>query len=172
MNRRQSILFITQAAIIASLYVVLTWLTSLVGLANGVIQVRLSEALAILPVFTPAALPGLAIGCLLSNLLTGCMPLDILFGTLATAMGAFVCRLLCQKKNHNLTPLLYLLATLPNILSNTLIIPFVLKWVYMVEDALPFLFLTVGIGEILACGVLGGVLLCGLWEHKDRLFPR
>ena len=169
MKRKNSVYSMTQGAIIAALYVVLTWLTSLFGLASGVIQVRLSEALSILPVFTSAAIPGLAIGCLLSNLITGCMPLDIVFGTLATTLGAIFCRLLTKNKTI-FSPMLCLFATLPNIFFNTLIVPFVLKWVYMVEDVLPFLFLTVGIGEILACGVLGSVLLSGLWKHKERLF--
>lgn len=66
---------ITESAAIAALYVTLTWLSSLVGLSGGVIQFRLSEMLCILPCFTPAAIPGLAVGCLLANLLTGALPL-------------------------------------------------------------------------------------------------
>ena len=58
-------------------YVVLTLLANALGLANYAIQVRFSEALTILPFFTPAAIPGLFVGCILSNLLTGCMPLDL-----------------------------------------------------------------------------------------------
>ena len=68
---KKSALFLTQAAMIAALYVVLTYIANLFGLASGVIQIRLSEMLCILPVFTPAAIPGLFIGCLLSNILTG-----------------------------------------------------------------------------------------------------
>ena len=75
--RDKKVLFITQASMIAALYVVLTLLANALGLANYAIQIRFSEALTILPFFTPAAIPGLTIGCLLSNLLTGCMPLDI-----------------------------------------------------------------------------------------------
>ena len=74
----------SQAAMIAALYVVLTFLASALGLASGSIQVRFSEALTILPFFTPAAVPGLAVGCLLSNVITGCALPDIIFGTLAT----------------------------------------------------------------------------------------
>ena len=69
--RNKKVLFITQGAVIAAIYVVLTYLVNLLGLANGVIQVRLSEALTILPVFTPAAIPGVFIGCLISNLTNG-----------------------------------------------------------------------------------------------------
>ena len=76
--RNKKVLLIVQAALIAAIYVVLTYFISAFNLASGAIQVRISEALTILPVFTPAAIPGLFIGCLLSNLLTGCMPLDFL----------------------------------------------------------------------------------------------
>ena len=80
--------FLAQAAMIAALYIVLTFIANALGLANYAIQVRFSEALTILPYFTPAAIPGLFVGCMLSNILTGCMPLDVLFGSLATLIGA------------------------------------------------------------------------------------
>ena len=86
MNRKT--LYLVHAAVIAALYVVLTLLANALGLANYAIQVRFSEALTILPFFTPAAIPGLFVGCILSNLLTGCMPLDVVFGSLATLAGA------------------------------------------------------------------------------------
>lgn len=86
--RNKKVLFTTQAAMIAALYVVLTMLANALGLANHAIQVRFSEALTILPYFTPAAIPGLTIGCVISNLLTGCMPLDVVFGSCATLLGA------------------------------------------------------------------------------------
>ena len=79
MKNKKSVLFIAQAAMIAALYVVLTLLANALGLANYAIQLRFSEALTILPFFTPAAIPGLFIGCLIANLLTGAMPLDIIF---------------------------------------------------------------------------------------------
>ena len=79
-----SILLLCQAALIAALYIVLTFLANAMGLANYAVQVRFSEALTILPFFTPAAIPGLFVGCLLSNILTGCALPDIVFGSLAT----------------------------------------------------------------------------------------
>ena len=88
MNRK--VLFIVHASVIAALYVVLTFVANAFGLANYAVQVRFSEALTILPFFTPAAIPGLTIGCLLSNILTGCALPDIIFGTLATSIGAFL----------------------------------------------------------------------------------
>lgn len=151
----------TRAAIIAALYVALTWLASMMGLASGVIQIRISEALAVLPVFTGTAVPGLAAGCLLANLTTGCAPWDIVFGTLATFLGAAGTRLLKKKP---------VLALLMPVLSNTLIVPFVLSRVYGVPDSIPYLMLTVGAGEIISCGVLGFFLYKALRPHADRLF--
>ena len=152
MNKKNSILLLdlTQGAMIAALYVVLTFIANLAGLASGVIQVRLSEALTILPVFTAAAVPGLAIGCVLANLLTGCAIWDVVFGSLATLIGAVGTRLL-----RGQSPVL---AVLPPILSNIIIVPLVLQRVYGVEDAYWYLAMTVGAGEIISCGVLGLLL--------------
>lgn len=158
---KNSTRFWTRAAIIAALYVALTYIVNLFGLASGVIQVRLSEALTILPIFTSAAIPGLTAGCLLANLLTGCAPWDIVFGTLATFLGTIGTRAL---KNRPL------LATLPPIVSNTIIVPFVLSYVYAVPDSIPFLMLTVGAGEILSCGVLGYLLQMVIRPHSSKLF--
>lgn len=140
---------LTQAAIIAALYVILTMVSRLFGLDSGVIQVRFSEALCILPCFTPAAVPGLFIGCVLSNILAGAVVWDVIFGSLATLIGAFFT---AKLKTHPI------LATLPPILSNTLIIPFVLSYAYGFEGGIPYFMLTVGIGEILSCGILGAIL--------------
>lgn len=73
--RDRKVLFITQAAMIAALYVVLTLLANALGLANYAVQIRFSEYATILPFFTPAAIPGLWVGCVLANFLTGCAPL-------------------------------------------------------------------------------------------------
>ena len=85
MNKKTT--FIVHAAVIAALYVVLTLIANALGLANHAIQIRISEALTILPLFTPAAIPGLFIGCILANFLTGCLIWDIVFGSLATLLG-------------------------------------------------------------------------------------
>ena len=134
---------------IAAIYVVLTVLAAQFNLASGAIQVRCSEALTILPVFTVAAVPGLAIGCVLANLLTGCAVWDVVFGSVATLIGAVGTRLLKNKP---------LLAWIPPVLSNMAIIPIILIKVYAVPDAWWFLVLTVGAGEVLSCGVLGLLL--------------
>ena len=160
MNKKNSILLLdlTQGAMIAALYVVLTFIANLAGLASGVIQVRLSEALTILPVFTAAAVPGLAVGCVLANLLTGCAIWDVVFGSLATLIGAVGTRLLRGQSPVR--------AVLPPILSNIIIVPLVLQRVYGVEDAYWYLAMTVGAGEIISCGVLGLLLYRSLKNTK------
>ena len=151
---------ITQASLIAALYVALTYLANLLGLASGAIQIRFSEALTVLPLFTAAAISGLTLGCLLANLLTGCALWDVIFGTIATLLGALGTRYL-SKKNKWLAPVF-------PILANTLIIPFVLTYVYGLTDAMWYLFLTVAVGEVLSCGVLG-IPLAGAME-KNKFF--
>ena len=146
----KKVMFITQAAVIAAIYVVLILLFQ--PFSFGEIQVRVAEALTVLPFFTPAAIPGVTIGCLIGNLIGGNV-MDMIFGTLATLIGAVVSY--AVRKNQYLVPL-------PPILSNALIIPWVLKYAYELPFSIPFLMLTVSIGEVLSCGILGLVLLTAL----------
>ena len=155
MNRNKT-LQIANAGMIAALYVVLTWIANLLGLASGAIQVRLSEALTILPVFTASAVPGLTVGCVLANLVTGCAAWDVVFGSVATLIGAVGTRLL---KNRPLA------AWIPPVLSNAAIVPVILIKVYGVPDAWWFLVLTVGAGEVISCGLLGLLL----WKAMKRV---
>lgn len=150
--------YVTQAALVAALYVVLTYLSAAIGLSSGVIQIRFSEALTILPYFMPSSIPGLFVGCILANSLTGCAVWDVIFGSIATLLGAIFTYLL-RKKNKFLAPI-------PPILANTIIVPFVLKFIYGFNGALPYFFLTVFIGEVLSCGVLGMLLLIALEKNK------
>lgn len=143
-------LFITQGALIAALYVILTFLSNAFGLANGAIQLRLSEALTILPYFTPAAIPGLFAGCLISNLLTDGVIANIILGSFATLIGAI--GTYYTKKNKWLAPL-------PPIISNTVLIPPILMFAYGIPGSLPYFAFTVFIGEFLSAGVLGMFLL-------------
>lgn len=165
---------LVQAAMIAAIYVVLTLLANSLGLANYAIQVRFSEALTILPFFTPAAIPGLFVGCILSNLLTGCMPLDVIFGSFATLIGAFGTYVIGKKSRQAGAPekRLSVLAPLPPIISNTLIVPFILAYVYQFEGSIPYFMLTVGIGELISCGILGLVLLFSLEKRKGIFVPK
>lgn len=143
------------SAAIAALYTVLTLISTAFGMGSGPIQLRISEALCILPIFTPTAIPGLFIGCLVSNLISGAVIWDVIFGSLATligAVGSFAASKIKSKK------LRYTVGIASPIIANTLIIPPVLKLVYGVDLILPLIFLTVFIGELLSVGVLGGCL--------------
>ena len=160
MNKKKT-LEITIGGAIAALYVVLTVLAAQFNLASGAIQVRISEALTIMPVFTAAAVPGLTVGCVLANLLTGCAAWDVVFGSLATLIGAVGTRMLKNKP---------LLAWIPPVVSNAVIVPIVLQQVYGVPDALWFLVLTVGAGELISCGLLGLLLYSGI--NRTKVFER
>ena len=151
-----------QAAMIAALYVVLTMVFAPFSFRE--IQVRVSEALTILPAFTPAAVPGLFVGCLLANLLGGAAVPDIIFGSLATLIGAAF-----TWKLRNKHPFL---APVPPIVSNMLIIPFVLRYAYGVPMAIPLMMLTVGFGEVLSCGVLGMLLYYALKKSQKQIFKQ
>lgn len=157
--KSKKLVFICQAAVIAALYIVLTYVFS--AFASGVIQVRVSEALTILPAFTPAAIPGLVIGCLLSNTLTGCVLLDIIFGSVATLIGALGSYAL--RRHTWLVPI-------PPIVSNMIIVPFVLRFAYGATDAFPFMMATVGAGEIISCYLLGMILYGALKKVNHTLF--
>ena len=159
-SKHMNVHFMAQAAMIAASYVVVTLLGA--SFSYGEVQVRLSEALTILPVFTPAAIPGLFIGCLLSNILGGCILPDIIFGSLATLIGAVFTWTLRNKSKY--------LAPLPPIIANVLIVPFILKYGYMLPLPIPFMMLTVGIGEVISCGVLGLILHTALSRYKGLLF--
>ncbi len=157
----KKVLFITQAAVIAAIYVVLTMIAAGFDLASGMIQVRFSEALTVLPYFTPAAIPGLAIGCLISNIVTGCMLPDVIFGTLATLLGAIGSWYLRRSK---------ILVTIPPVISNALIIPFILTYAYKIPGGIPLQMLTVGAGEVISCVIIGSVLLGALKPAAAYIF--
>ena len=156
-------MFAVQAGLIAAIYTVLTVFVGAFGLANGAIQFRVSEALCVLPFFTPAAIPGLAVGCFLSNLYMGCIWQDVLFGTLATLIGAYGAQILRR------TPWLI---PLPTVLANVLIVPPVLAYGYGFEEGLPLLMLTVGAGELLSAYVCGMVLFFTVRPYGYKIFRR
>ena len=156
-------LYTTRGALIAALYVVLTLASALFGLSSGAIQFRISEALCILPIFLPEAVPGLFIGCMISNLIASGVIWDIIFGSIATLIGAVGARML-----RNLPKKLLWLASLPTVLSNALIVPFVLIYAYGATEAFPFLCLTVGIGELVCALGLGYPLCLTLKKQNIR----
>ena len=159
-KNQQRVRFITLASTIAALYVVLTLISAAFGLSSGAIQIRISESLCVLTFFTPAAIPGLTIGCLISNLATGANLLDVVFGTLATFIGAIGGYYLRKSK---------WLITLPTVLANTIIIPLVIVYGFGVTDmTLPLIALTVCLGELISATLLGTALLKILIKYKFK----
>ena len=152
--------FLAEAAAIGAIYVVLTLLFA--PLSFGEVQIRFSEALTILPFFTPAAIPGLFIGCIIANLFGGAIPVDIIFGSIATLIGA----VFTYKLRHSNR----FLAPIPPIAANTVIVPFVLRFGYGVNLPIPLMMLTVGIGEVVSCTVVGLILQTALLKYKNVIF--
>ena len=165
--KKSKTLYLCQAAMIAALYVVLTWLSAIFGLASNAIQCRLGEALCILPLFMPAAVPGLGVGCLVANLLFSPAPADLIFGTLATVLGAIGCRCIGRVWHSGKLPNL-IVGTLPNVIANTVIVPLVLRYAYGLDDALWLLAAQVGAGELISGTVLGVLLALALPRHIQR----
>lgn len=168
MKKTSNVMSLVTAAMIAALYVVLSFAISAFGLASGAIQIRVSEALTILPYFTASAIPGVTIGCLLFNLLSGAAILDVIFGTIATLIGA-IASYFIGKAAKKVTWMKFLVPV-PPILANAFIVPWVLKTAYGFEDAYWYLAATVGIGEVISCGVLGMLLLFALQPMRKYLF--
>ena len=148
--KNKNTMFLVQAAAIGAIYVVLTLLFA--PLSYGEVQVRFSEALTILPYFTPAAIPGLFVGCILSNLLGGAIPVDIIFGSIATLIGAIF--------TYKLRG------------ASAVIVPFVLYYGYGVNLPIPLMMLTVGAGEVISCGIFGMIVLTALSKVKGSVFGK
>ncbi|MDD6265989.1 MAG: QueT transporter family protein [Clostridia bacterium] len=161
-KERKDLRMIAVGGIIAALYVLLTLLSMSVGLASGMIQVRLSEMLCILPMFTVSSVPGLFCGCIVSNLIGGMGVFDVLLGSLATLLGAVGTRLLRKRP---------ILAIACPILSNTVIVPVVLC-IYGVDQAFPLMMLTVCIGEVISCGICGGIMYSVLKKRWNKIFAK
>ena len=160
-NQNRHLYLMVYGAAIAAIYVALTM--SFSAISFGPVQFRISEALCILPFFTPAAIPGLFIGCFLSNLLCGAAVMDVVFGSIATLIGAVGSY--CLRHNK-------WLVCVPPILANAIIVPWVLRYAYGSTDLIPVAMVTVGIGEILAIGVLGNLLLVPLDRYKQFIFKK
>lgn len=147
--------FIAEAAIIAALYAALT---ILIPGGSGQIQVRVSEALTILPFFTSAAIPGLFIGCLTANIFVGAGLYDILLGSLATLIAAFITWKMPKK----------FLVPLPPVIINAIVVAIVLKLTFNLP--IPATMGFVAIGEVIACYILGYPLLLLLEKQRHRIF--
>ncbi|MCX7709682.1 MAG: QueT transporter family protein [Clostridia bacterium] len=146
----------TQAAIIAAMYAALTIL--LAPISYGEVQVRVAEMLTVLSFFTPAAIPGLFVGCLISNIVGGYGLLDIIFGSLATLIAAYLTRKMPNK----------ILAPLPPVIVNAVIVGIMLSYVLKLPFWIPMGF--VGLGQLISCYVLGYPLMLVLERYKTKLF--
>jgi len=179
--------FIVQTIIIAAAYVVLTIIADMFGMAKNIVQFRISDALCVLPYFTPAAIPGLFFGCLIANsivigppagpgviqelITTGTVSIanmpylyDIIFGSLATLLGAIGAYLLRKYK---------FVVAIPPVIFNTVIVVLLFQYAYRYEDTSMFkCFCTVGVGELVSCGLLGTALILALEDNKEKLFPQ
>lgn len=159
--RNKKVMFICEAAMIAASYVVLTFISDLFGLSSLPVQLRLSEAMTVLPAFMPSAVPGLFLGCLISNILMSGNLFDIIFGSLATLLAAYLSSVLGRKNRW--------LSILPPVIVNSLIIPFVLMFGLGLG---PYIFLLLGVfgGEILSAGLLGSILIASLKKYHFQRY--
>ena len=157
--RNKKVQFITQGAVIAAIYVVLVLIFD--TFSFGPIQFRIAEMLTIMPYFTPAAIPGLFVGCLIANIIGGGLIWDIVFGSIATLIGAIGSYLV--RKNKWLVPL-------PPILATMVIVPFVLKYAYGYDGLLVYFMFTVGLSEIIVCGIIGMALLTVMAKNREHIF--
>ena len=157
-NRREKLLHMAQGALIAALYATITVIFA--PISFGPVQVRIAEALTILPMFTSAAIPGLFIGCIIANLFGGTIIWDVIFGALATLIGAAGGYRLRNNR---------WLVSIPTIIANGIIVPFVLKYGYGMDMPIILMMLYVSVGEIIGCYVLGEMLASALLKHGKIL---
>lgn len=157
--------FITTAAMIAAVYAVLTILLSFSS--YGLIQFRVAEALTVLPYFTPAAIPGLFVGCILANISSPFGPVDVVCGSFATLIAACLSRIMPSKY----------LVPLPPVVINALMVGIEIHYSAIathMNDVAKFAvlptILMVGAGEAAVCYGLGLPLLLLLKRHKIRMF--
>ncbi len=158
--KNKNVAFVTQAAMIAAVYVVLSVVFAPFG--TQAVQVRIAEALTILPIFSAAAIPGLFVGCFIGNILAGGILPDVVFGSLATLIGAV--------GTYRLRKARPVLGTLPPIIANMVIVPLVLRYGYGDPLPIPYMMMTVGIGEVISCGGLGMILYAALQPMKHKIF--
>ena len=158
MKKKFDTKFMVEASVIAAVYAVLTFV--LMPFSYGMMQVRISEALTILPAFTPAAVPGLFVGCLVANALGPNGVVDIVIGSLATLLSAVGSRWL---KDHPL------LVPLPPVIANAVLVGWELSYVYGM-GALPVCMAWVGLGELISCYVVGLPLMKLLKKYEKVIF--
>ncbi len=157
-----SVRYISRSAAIAVIYASLAYVSA--PLQIFFFQFRLSEAMCILPIFMPEAIPGLFIGCMLANYLSGAVVFDIIFGSLATLLGAFGAYVL-----RRLPEKLMWLTTLPTVIANAVIVPFVIMYAYGSPESYAFLAVTVAVGEIVTASLLGSLFYYRFKPTLERI---
>lgn len=156
MWKKRNVRFLAEAAVIAAIYAAVSIIFA--PISSGPVQVRISEALTVLPVFTPAAIPGLFVGCIVANIVTGNGPVDVIFGSLATLIAAFLSYKMPKR----------FLVPLPPIIINAIVVGIILN--YVLEAPLFASMLYVGAGQAVACYGLGYPLMIQLEKYKDKIF--
>ncbi|NDL66725.1 QueT transporter family protein [Anaerotalea alkaliphila] len=151
--------YVADAGVIAALYVVLVLVFA--PISFGPVQFRVAEALTVLPFFTPAAIPGLFVGCLAANFLGGAVLWDTLFGSLATLLAAYLSYRL--RANKWLVPV-------PPVVVNAVVVGLIIRYAYGAPEAVPFLMGTVFIGQLGTAYGLGMLLLHLLQPIKNKIF--
>ena len=167
MKQRTFVRRICRGAIFGALYVALTFVSSAFGLSSGVIQLRLSEMLCVLPLFAPEAVWGLTVGCFVANLITGALWQDVVFGSLATLLGALGAWAFCRAKGW-----VRYLSPIPTVIANALIVPTVLIYAYGIEGTWWFFALTVGLGELISAGVFGAMQILLIDKRLHFVFKK
>ena len=152
---------LAQGAIIAAVYALLTMF--LAPISSGLIQCRVSEAMSVLPYFTFSAVPGLFIGCVIANLLTGMAAYDVIFGSLATLLAAYITYWMRNRVSKYLAPL-------PSVVVNALVVGWLLTYVYQVGVTFWVAAGYVAIGQAIACFALGIPLMKLLERFRGKLF--
>lgn len=150
---------LVRGALIAAAYATLSYVSA--PLQFMFFQFRLSEALCVLPIFFPEAIAGLFVGCLIANYISGCVIWDVLFGSLATLLGAIFARALARLPRK-----LMFLTTLPTVFANAIIVPFVIIYAYNSPDSYCFLLVTVMAGELVTATGVGTLLYYQLEKRK------
>ena len=148
--------YLTQGATIAAIYVVLTMV--LAPISYGALQIRISEALTILPYFTPAAIPGLFIGCIIANFNSPLGMMDVVFGSFASLVAAIITSRIKDKR----------WVAIPSIIANAIIVPFVLKYTLGIPYFINVIW--IAMGQTIACYGLGYPLL--IFLEKKRIFKK
>lgn len=157
--KKASVRYIVYSALIAAVYAALT--IAVEPLSYGIMQIRVSEALSVLPYFTGAAVPGLFAGCLIANLIGPNGLIDVIVGSIATLLSAAAARRIKNKW----------LVMLPSVVINAVMVGAELYFVFDKIYSMPYCMLFVGAGQLIACYGIGTPLMLVLNRYKTRLFP-